>query len=198
MKRDITMKTDKALGIAALMLSVLLVMASSAKAAEYSFDFIANDSSYSVSGLFNTPNVTNGISNGSSTGYDITSISGLVTGIGGGPILSLVNNPNQPNPTTNTFFIYDNIAFPTEPYLDYNGVLFTLGGADTWNLFGNGLGGPGNYELLVSNGTNYVIDVHGNMTLTAVPEPEIYAMMAAGLGLMGFVARRRQRKLATA
>ncbi len=27
-----------------------------------------------------------------------------------------------------------------------------------------------------------------------VPEPEIYAMMAAGLGLMGFVARRRQQR----
>ena len=27
-----------------------------------------------------------------------------------------------------------------------------------------------------------------------IPEPEIYAMMAAGLGLMGFVARRRQQR----
>jgi hypothetical protein len=26
-----------------------------------------------------------------------------------------------------------------------------------------------------------------------IPEPEIYAMLLAGLGLMGFVARRRQR-----
>jgi len=31
-----------------------------------------------------------------------------------------------------------------------------------------------------------------------VPEPETYAMLLAGLGLMGFVARRRQRKLASA
>ena len=31
-----------------------------------------------------------------------------------------------------------------------------------------------------------------------IPEPETYAMLLAGLGLMGFVARRRQRKLAIA
>src|ERR1700694_90362 len=31
-----------------------------------------------------------------------------------------------------------------------------------------------------------------------VPEPETYAMLLAGLGLMGFVARRRQRNLAAA
>ena len=32
--------------------------------------------------------------------------------------------------------------------------------------------------------------------VSAIPEPESYAMLIAGLGLMGFVARRRQRKLA--
>ncbi|RPJ44675.1 MAG: PEP-CTERM sorting domain-containing protein [Betaproteobacteria bacterium] len=35
-----------------------------------------------------------------------------------------------------------------------------------------------------------------SLNLAPVPEPEIYAMMAAGLGLMGFVARRRQRQVA--
>ena len=31
-----------------------------------------------------------------------------------------------------------------------------------------------------------------NVGVAAVPEPETYAMMLAGLGLMGFVARRRK------
>ena len=32
----------------------------------------------------------------------------------------------------------------------------------------------------------------GTLSVTAVPEPETYGMMLAGLGLMGFVARRRK------
>jgi len=34
-----------------------------------------------------------------------------------------------------------------------------------------------------------------NLILTAVPEPETYALMLAGLGLLGFLARRRQAGL---
>ncbi len=42
-------------------------------------------------------------------------------------------------------------------------------------------------------------DHHNNVgtfevTVTAVPEPESYAMLLSGLGLMGFVARRRKDK----
>ena len=32
--------------------------------------------------------------------------------------------------------------------------------------------------------------------ITAVPEPEVYAMLAAGLGLMGWVGRRRKQRIA--
>jgi phospholipase/lecithinase/hemolysin len=34
----------------------------------------------------------------------------------------------------------------------------------------------------------------GNAMVAAIPEPETYAMLLAGLGLLGFMARRRQRK----
>ena len=39
---------------------------------------------------------------------------------------------------------------------------------------------------------------HDAQSAMAIPEPETYAMLLAGLGLMGLVARRRQRKLAVA
>jgi hypothetical protein len=35
-------------------------------------------------------------------------------------------------------------------------------------------------------------------TIALVPEPETYAMMLAGLGLLGFMARRRKQKEAAA
>jgi len=42
-----------------------------------------------------------------------------------------------------------------------------------------------------------LLKVDGSNTFTtSVPEPETYAMLLAGLGLMGFVARRRRRKAA--
>jgi hypothetical protein len=37
-----------------------------------------------------------------------------------------------------------------------------------------------------------------SLVVRVIPEPEIYAMLAAGLGLMGFVARRRKQQLAAA
>ena len=36
----------------------------------------------------------------------------------------------------------------------------------------------------------------GSMTISAIPEPGTFAMMLAGLGLMGFIARRRKQNAA--
>ena len=62
---------------------------------------------------------------------------------------------------------------------------------NTW-LGGLGSGASGGYTLTaLTSGTR-----QDQMMATPIPEPETYMMLLAGLGLMGFVARRRQRALA--
>jgi hypothetical protein len=47
----------------------------------------------------------------------------------------------------------------------------------------------------VATGLSNVFFQYGTTLAVAVPEPESYAMILAGLGLMGFVARRRRSKM---
>lgn len=65
--------------------------------------------------------------------------------------------------------------------------------ANTWltNL-GNGTFSADNMTLSVWKDVNN--QTQDLAIFAPIPEPEIYAMMAAGLGLMGFVARRRKQR----
>ena len=45
---------------------------------------------------------------------------------------------------------------------------------------------------VVGNAYNTITGVNHAFLLTSIPEPETYAMFMAGLGLMGFIARRRK------
>jgi hypothetical protein len=44
-----------------------------------------------------------------------------------------------------------------------------------------------------TTGLTGLVDASTGLPPTSIPEPETYAMLLAGLGLMGFVARRRRR-----
>lgn len=57
----------------------------------------------------------------------------------------------------------------------------------------------GTGELGSGTNQNMVFSVLGDMApVAAIPEPETYAMLLAGLSLLGFVARRRKLKIASA
>ena len=54
---------------------------------------------------------------------------------------------------------------------------------------------PGAYSLRISGTTGTGgASYGGNVVLTPVPEPETYALMLAGLGVVGFVAARRRNR----
>ncbi len=81
---------------------------------------------------------------------------------------------------------------------NYANPVGTTGAAATW--------GPGwqavSYTFTATANNPYHVIFEGagaglgidGVTVTAVPEPESYAMMLAGLGAMGFVARRRKSR----
>ena len=86
---------------------------------------------------------------------------------------------------------------------NYNTAVFepdTIAGGD--GIFTLRLGSPVDASLLGSvtkvngntvNAGDFLFAADGNLVLSAVPEAETYAMMLAGLGLVGFMARRRAR-----
>jgi hypothetical protein len=79
-------------------------------------------------------------------------------------------------------------------FFDTNGIAAMFGGAADFQLgasFSSFLlphpgECPGGAACLAGS-----IDIRGNVA--AIPEPETYALMLAGLGIVGFVARRRKR-----
>ena len=53
----------------------------------------------------------------------------------------------------------------------------------------------GEFYLAIANETSNTTSLY-SMSMAPVPEPETYAMLLAGLGLVGFMARRRNMKQA--
>lgn len=136
----------------------------------------ADKFNFSVSG--NTPMSLNAIissiSSSASTGLDVTGLALYGMGTGTGTGTSASGN------------------------LIANGTMMKSGAIDVWTLSTANLA-AGNYYLQVSG--NMVSTTSGSFggalqMAAPVPEPETYGMMLGGLGLLGFLARRRKAKKA--
>lgn len=76
-----------------------------------------------------------------------------------------------------------------------SGTQLSTGIVDSWSLSYDNLA-AGSYYVMVNGSvlSNAAGKYYANIALAPVPEPETYAMMLAGLGLLGFTARRRKQK----
>lgn len=160
-----------------------------AHAAIYDFDFSTTDSLFTATGSITTADTLDAVG-----GYDILSISGTLSGPGGGTI-ALEPNPSQPFPTYTANFGYDNVYFPgAAEEVDLTGILFSAGGYD-YNLYAYG----SSYYLLsdnpagVSSPGEAITFSDPIQSATAAPEPSTWAMMLIGLAGLGLAARRQAR-----
>lgn len=74
-------------------------------------------------------------------------------------------------------------------------VLFSVLNSPSWSLysFTVNVSAPSDYRLAFSTSSSLSVDNVSVSAVTAVPEPETYAMMLAGLGAIGFLSRRRKQ-----
>jgi hypothetical protein len=77
------------------------------------------------------------------------------------------------------------------------GTMMKSGSMDVWTLSSSNLT-AGNYYIQVSGNmvSTTAASFGGAVMLAPVPEPETYGMMLGGLGVLGFLARRRKAKQA--
>jgi hypothetical protein len=103
---------------------------------------------------------------------------------------------------------YDNLYYPGGSpqtasdypphggFLDIYGLMFNIGGGRVVNFWSNGVfsetgTGPADYGAAVATQDAALDYVAGGVV--AVPEPSTYAFMLAGLGVLGWVTRRRKQ-----
>ena len=166
----------------AAMATAALFSVTTANAATYKFAFQSSDAELTATGEITV-----------NAAEQVTGVSGVISGLVDQTIAAVTANPGFPSPSYSPdgLFIYNDVYYPTGMPFDVNGLLFVTaqnpGGY--WNLWGNS---PGNFSLYESAGGNYPIQESGTLSVTPIPEPSTWAMLALGFAALGFVGRRRR------
>jgi hypothetical protein len=111
-------------------------------------------------------------------GSDDISFSGLAAGVYNITVTLSGQNVSFDQALSNLNGVFGTAFNVAVPSIAFYNVSYTGASPFALHLFGSDLAGASVYS--------------GDVTVTAVPEPETYALMLAGLGLMGFIARRRR------
>ncbi|MGB4810946.1 MAG: FxDxF family PEP-CTERM protein [Methylophilaceae bacterium] len=97
--------------------------------------------------------------------------------------------------------ILTNFASRADQNIDFtsatlNGVGLVIDNTGVFGLLSSAVLFPTNFtgplQLIVNGTSGGNGSYSGNLNIAAVPEPETYALMLAGLGLIGFAARRNK------
>ncbi|MBC9879623.1 hypothetical protein G8O24_19975 [Bradyrhizobium sp. INPA01-394B] len=166
---------------------IALAFASTAPADASIYDFTIHSQNYDIAGEITT------------SGNQVTSITGQLSGLLNATITGLLNQPNA-------YFTSDNLFSPAGPFVSNDGILFGAGGYSI-NIYSVANGGGYTYYIANSQFLgNYYSDPTSaplfapgdpilSGTITAVPEISTWAMMIVGFaGLAVFGGRRIARQ----
>jgi hypothetical protein len=161
-----------------------------ASAATYTFDGTFSDG---LGGSFNFDTTISTVATADASVEQIINMTGTFHGSN---IVSFAANPSFPGTSTmvnsdgaGANLEYDNKLMTSDKSLTGYGVVFTLANGQNIGLWGNSATSYGYF----ANWSNTGNDFNGSATIAAVPEPETYAMLLGGLGILGVVARRKKQ-----
>lgn len=165
--------------------------AASANATDYSIKFVDTSSATLLTGVISVSDTVNALT-GSEAGKFGRTITGL-TGLYAGEAISLVSNPDAPNPFTSGDYTFDNQFIEgTGSKLNSYGLLFSYGG-NVANLLGDVNGGGENDYAILGTRSFFSGSLQVTEISSAVPENSTWAMMLLGFGMMGASIRYRRR-----
>ncbi len=172
------MRTPLKQAVAGVLFSAAVGIAPSAHALLYNFDYTSTNQVYGDPVGFDLVLDVNTVDGICPTGCNIIGVTGT------SPQFGTITTLMPPD----SFGYNDNLFLNPAPHLSGFGFTFALPSGEQANIFFSD-----RYEAWAT-GPNYsaIFGGWGTALVTAVPEPQTYAMLLAGLSLLGLLARRRK------